>query len=78
MVITYESESYLQDVITLIVTEIPHANLSAHVPAIKGTGCEFKSTNLQQHVGHHRHSIPLQSKVLEPLIPNEERSTQYI
>lgn len=78
MVITYESESYLQDVITLIVTEIPHANLSAHVPAIKGTGWEFKSTNLHQHVGHRRQSIPLQSKVLEPLIPNEERSTQYI
>lgn len=39
-------EKYLQNVVAWAVTEIPHANLCAHVPATEGASSEFKTANL--------------------------------
>ena len=58
------------------VTQVPRANLSAHVPAAEGTGAELQAADLQQHVGHSGEAVPLQAQILEPLKPAESDTAQ--
>lgn len=48
-VLSYRHETvrpdYLQNVVALAVTEVPHSNLCAHVPAVERTCCEFQTTD---------------------------------
>lgn len=62
---------YLQDVVAMGIAEVPHANLTAHVPAAEGGSWELQPPNLQQHVGHGWEGVPAQSQLRKPLQPVE-------
>lgn len=62
---------YLQYVIAGRVTEVPHADLRAHVPATEGTGGELQAADLQHHVWDSWEGVPFQSQLFKPLIPWE-------
>lgn len=64
-------QRYLQDVVAGCVTEVPHADLRAHVPTTEGTGCELQAADLQHHVGDSWEGVPLQIQLFEPLVPGE-------
>ena len=49
------------------VTQVPRANLRAHIPAAEGGCGELQTPNFQQHVGHSREGIPAQAQGCEPL-----------
>lgn len=67
---------HLQDVVSGAVAVVADANLCAHVPAAEGTRAELQAADLQEHVGHSREAVPLQSQVLEPLKPVESSIAQ--
>lgn len=49
------------------VTQVPRADLRAHVPAAEGGRRELQTPDFQQHVGHGREGIPAQAQGCEPL-----------
>jgi hypothetical protein len=51
------------------VTEVPAADLGAHVPAVEGGRCELEAPTVKQHVGDSRECVPAQVQLLEPLEP---------
>lgn len=51
------------------VTQVPRADLRAHVPAAERGRRELQAPNFQQHVGHGREGVPAQTQLREPLQP---------
>lgn len=49
------------------VTQVPAADLSAHVPAVERCSRELKAPTVEQHVGHGRQRVPPQVQLLKPL-----------
>lgn len=39
--------AYLQDIVTLSITEVPYTNFSAHIPAIKWARCKLQTAKLK-------------------------------
>lgn len=56
------------------VTQVPRANLSAHVPAAEGGRRELQPPNFQQHVAHRWEGIPAQAQGRKPLQPGGGRA----
>ena len=56
------------------VTQVPCANLRAHVPAAEGGRRELQTPDFQQHVGHGREGIPAQAQGCEPLQSGDIRA----
>lgn len=65
---------HLQDVVAVGITQVPHANLRAHVPAAEGGCRELQAPNFQQHVGHCWEGVPAQAQGREPLQPGGVRA----
>lgn len=65
---------HLQDIISVRVTQVPRANLSAHVPAAERGRRELQSPNFQQHVAHRWEGIPAQAQGRKPLQPGGVRA----
>lgn len=60
---------HLQDVISVRVTQVPRADLRAHVPAAERGRRELQAPDLQQHVTHRREGVPAQAQGRKPLQP---------
>ncbi len=56
-----------QLVIATTVTEVPRSDLRAHVPAVEWRGRVADAADFQVHVADHRHGIPPQPEVGEPV-----------
>ena len=50
--------THLQDVVAVRVTQVPAANLGAHVPAIEWCCSELQAPAVEQHVGDSWQDVP--------------------
>jgi hypothetical protein len=60
---------HLQDVVAVRVTQVPHSDLRAHVPAAERGRRELQAPNFQKHAGYCREGVPAQAQCHEPLQP---------
>lgn len=60
---------HLQDVVSVGVTEVPCADLGAHVPAAERGRGKLQPPDFQQHVAHGREGVPAQAQGRKPLQP---------
>lgn len=69
MFLPHSRRTYLQHVEAVRVTEVPTADLSAHVPAVEWSPCKLETTTVEEHVGDSGQYIPAQVQLLKPLKP---------
>jgi len=65
----HSRRTYLQHVEAVRVTEVPTADLSAHVPAVEWSPRKLQTTTVEQHVSDSGQYVPAQVQLLKPLIP---------
>lgn len=59
----------LEHVEAVCVTQVPAANLRAHVPTVEWGRCKFEASTVEQHVSDSRERVPAQVQLLKPLEP---------
>lgn len=61
--------SYLQNIQSVGVAEVPAPDLGAHVPAVEGVGGELYASTVEPHAGDGREGVPAEVQLFEPIVP---------
>lgn len=69
MFLPHSRRTYLQHVEAVRVTEVPTADLSAHVPAVEWSPRKLETSTIEQHVSDSGQYVPAQVQLLKPLKP---------
>lgn len=66
-IINRYQQAYLEEITPVGIAQVAATDLGRHVPAAERGRRKLDATAVEQHRGHHRHGVPSQVQLREPL-----------